>query len=500
MNLRIKSTVAAALLAAGSAFAAPAMQTCSPMEVLHDSVQGLSYNLSCTVGDWDLKYRGAVPAGMSSVLVNYKLTAQSKDGSNFTLQRQARLPSPTLLGQTLLREAVLLDDGQLALRDCPEISCSKYRPLGDSSKLTKATVTVTPELAQLREAHAMLTASLASTQAQLASRVEQVSNLESDIQRLTTALADSSKAQGEADRAHIAQLEQERASHAQAVIDQSAKHLSEMDQLHFTLVERFKKANTEAGDAGAASTQPAASSTGVSAAEQQLQKELAAAVADRDKAEEAIQILTKEAVQLVVELETLGSAYQTLKTESLKLVDELTRVSTELGTVQAELDSTRLALSMAEAKTQAATLARDLSMQAADVAHLDANAMNMNLQMLQKQLQVRDSTIAELKTELNGKVKVADELDKNTVAVSSDKNQNNVPNYVHASPVELAIATSGDLGVSHKTLPATSKAQSSQVIDSEALKLRKQLDELLPELYALRWKAEKEARQGAGKP
>lgn len=496
MNLRIKSTVAAALLAAGSAFAAPAMQTCSPMEVLHDSVQGLSYNLSCTVGDWDLKYRGAVPAGMSSVLVNYKLTARSKDGSNFTLQRQARLPSPTLLGQTLLREAVLLDDGQLALRDCPEISCSKYRPLGDSSKLAKATVTVTPELAQLREAHAMLTASLASTQAQLASRVEQVSNLESDIQRLTAALADSSKAQGETDRAHIAQLEQERAAHAQAVIDQSAKHLSEMDQLHFTLVERFKKAN----DAGATSTQPAASSTGGSATEQQLQKELAAVVADRDKAEEAIQILTKEAVQLVVELETLGSAYQTLKTESLKLVDELTRVSTELSTVQAELDSTRLALSMAEAKTQAATLARDLSMQAADVAHLDANAMNMNLQMLQKQLQVRDSTIAELKTELHGKVKVAGELDKNTVAVSSDKNQNNVPNNVHASPVERSTATSSDLDVSHKTLPATSKAQSSQVIDSEALKLRKQLDELLPELYALRWKAEKEARQGAGKP
>lgn len=149
--MNFKKTILAALLSAtaAGAFAAPALQTCSPLEVTHSGGAGLSYSLACVAGEWRLQYVGAVPAGDEPVNAPYRLAATGPDGASFTLTRTVRLPAPAKLGQMLMREAVLLDSGDLALRDCKELGCTQYRPISSANSLAKASVTLTPETQRL---------------------------------------------------------------------------------------------------------------------------------------------------------------------------------------------------------------------------------------------------------------------------------------------------------------------------------------------------------------
>ena len=145
-----KLIMAAALSTlAMSALADPTIQSCSPLEVNHHSDYGLSYTLLCGAGPWKLKYAGAVPAGGDGVTLQYELTVTGTAGRSVTLHRSVRLPSPAHLGQVLTREAVLLDSGAVALRDCADVGCTKYRPMVDAT-LAGAIVTISPEVQRLR--------------------------------------------------------------------------------------------------------------------------------------------------------------------------------------------------------------------------------------------------------------------------------------------------------------------------------------------------------------
>lgn len=151
--MKLKSTLLALALLGitGASNAAPSLQSCNPMEVLHNGTSGLSYKLDCEAGDWKLSYTGSVPAGNRAVLAQYSLSVQSPKGENFTNARQVRLAEPALLGQSLLREAVLLDNGDLALRACDQIGCTQYRPLGSAKAgLTEATITGSQEILKLK--------------------------------------------------------------------------------------------------------------------------------------------------------------------------------------------------------------------------------------------------------------------------------------------------------------------------------------------------------------
>ncbi|KVP17377.1 hypothetical protein [Burkholderia ubonensis] len=192
--MKLKTIALAMMLSAGGAYAAPALQTCSPMEVTHNGGAGLSYILACNAGDWSMTYTGSVPAGTDSVLARYRVQVSNKDGSNFTQSRSVRLPSPAMLGQALLREAVVLDNGDLALRDCPEFSCTLYRPLGSAEKLSKATITVTPEIKRLTDEAARLSAELTKRQAEIATQNGKVASLEKEVKELTAKLGGAEQA------------------------------------------------------------------------------------------------------------------------------------------------------------------------------------------------------------------------------------------------------------------------------------------------------------------
>jgi len=231
--MKLKTIALAMLLsAAGGAYASPAMQSCSPMEVVHDGVAGISYNLKCEAGSWALNYHGSVPAGTDSVMARYKLDVHNPDGSNFSLNRTVRLPSPAMLGQALLREAVLLDSGDVALRDCEDFSCTLYRPLGSTEKLSKATITVTPEMKRLSDDANRLSGELAHRQADLAAQTAKVAALEAQVRDLSAKLAGSDKSRTDA-QAALATAKEESKADLQGLVGSSAAQISGLtDQLN----------------------------------------------------------------------------------------------------------------------------------------------------------------------------------------------------------------------------------------------------------------------------
>lgn len=187
--MKLKTIALAVILAAnGAAYAVPTMQTCAPMEVTHNGNSGLSYSLQCDAGGWSLKYTGAVPAGTESVLARYRVQVSNPDGTSFAHSRSVRLPAPSLLGQALVREAVALDNGDLALRDCEEFSCTLYRPLGNAEKIAKSTITVTPEIKRLTAEATRLNAELAQRQSELNAQNARMATLQAEVSTLSAKL------------------------------------------------------------------------------------------------------------------------------------------------------------------------------------------------------------------------------------------------------------------------------------------------------------------------
>lgn len=143
--MKFKQTTLAVLLAlsAGAAMAGPVLQACNPMQITHSSTSGISYDLHCEAGQWGLHYAGSVPAGDDAVTAHYRLTISGPANEELVQNRSIRLTSPAALGQMLMREAVVLESGGLALRECKEVGCTQYRPLlGSIPKQVKSTVRV----------------------------------------------------------------------------------------------------------------------------------------------------------------------------------------------------------------------------------------------------------------------------------------------------------------------------------------------------------------------
>lgn len=455
MTLKLKSLFVAALLASGGAFAAPAMQSCSPMEILHSGTAGLSYSLECSVGDWRLKYVGSVPAGTDPVTVQYRVSANNVDGSSFSEVRKTRLLSPAHLGQALLREAVVLDDGALAMRDCNESECSLYRPLGSQSKMTKATITVTPQLQALMDEKEQLGNALAAKQAELADRNRKVTALESDVKALQNALA-----QAREDLKHTNAQSEAKLSALKTQFDADLAGLSAADKAEREKLEAQAKKTLQANESAVASL----STEGV-----RTQEALADAIKARDSAlaeKDALAQALSEKDALIrdmnQDMELLARLYKEAADGAFVLLDKYQVLEREKQTLEGNLNDMHNQLTLANTKVEAATLARDLAMQAAEVAHLDAGTLHTANQKLGQMLNEKDATIQRL-----------------TEAAKSGASQ---------APVVGASETSKPA----EPEPSKTDARAAQ---KKADKLQAQLLEVLPELYALRYKVEKAEKQ-----
>ena len=167
-----------------SAQAAPRLLSCEPMEILYNGTAGMSYEFRCAAPGWTLRYVGAIPSGKSETSVPYRLRVEGRNGVTFTHDRLVRVASPSALGQALAREAVYLDNGDLALRECPEIDCTLYRPVGEPGTQTSATALQTPEyielkgqFEELRQTFEINQGALASCQARLKEQGSQLKEL-----------------------------------------------------------------------------------------------------------------------------------------------------------------------------------------------------------------------------------------------------------------------------------------------------------------------------------
>ena len=350
--MKLKTIALAALLAAnGAAFAAPSLQTCTPMEVTHNGNSGLSYSLSCAAGGWSLKYTGSVPAGTDSVLARYRVLVNNPDGTSFTHNRSVRLPSPSLLGQALIREAVLLDNGGLALRDCEEFNCTLYRPVGAaaplaSDKVVKATITVTPEIKRLTDEASRLNAELVKRQGELAAQNQKVAALQREVSTLTSKLGGTELT----------------LSNAKAALE-SAKEQYTAD------IDGLLK-STKAESAGAAAAASAQSAAQIAKLNEQLaslggaldtsRKELADCAAAHGRAEEAKAKADAEVAARTQQVTELQAALKSADAELKRVLDGVDAKMADLSGKQnqtaaaqsAEVAALRLKLDAATAEVE----------------------------------------------------------------------------------------------------------------------------------------------------
>ncbi len=366
-------TIALAMLvsAAGGAYASPTMQSCSPMEVLHDGASGISYNLKCEAGSWALNYHGSVPAGSDSVLANYGLDNTNPGRNNFPQKRSVRLPSAAMLGPALLREAVVLDTGDLALRDCADFSCTLYRPMGSGVKLAKATITVTPEQKRLSDEASRLGDELKQRQADLSSQNARVAALEQQVRELSTKLDGSGKSLSDAKAALEAAKEQSSADINGLVASGKA------DTTKVEFAERFRSS-------AAISDLTVQLSTANSTLEK-VRKEFAECEAAHQAAEAAKAAADKE-------VEARGRQVTDLKAQ-------LTAVSAKLDAAVSSADAQAAALAKSQVqagKSQFATVA--LSRLKADAASGDVQALSAKVTELEGNLAAANAKLQDART------------------------------------------------------------------------------------------------------
>lgn len=361
MNLKATLISLALLGLASAASAAPSLQTCSPMEVVHNGTNGLSYTLACEAGGWKLNYSGSVPTGSSDVVAKYRLAVTGGRGEAFTHTRSVRLPTPNLLGQVLLREAVLLDNGDIALRECEPIGCTQYRPLGSKQAgLTEATITGSQEIVRLKaevlrlgELSEARLAELTQAKADLEARQGQVATLQADLVRLS----------GEIDQV-------------------KAKATTERQTLEALLTEA-RAQRTAALEAEKQAVQAAAAAAPAPAAPQKAEP---AAVA-------AVQVLPLDSrfSESMDQLKELTAKYQ-----SLKLTHEDTL---------AKLDRAQNEAAMAAARLEATALTQQLMAQNLAIAHAELDSTKHELATLKRERATADvSDALKAKDALMGRI------------------------------------------------------------------------------------------------
>lgn len=320
----------------GIATAAPVLQTCASMEVTHNSNIGLSYSLSCEAGDWHLKYTGSIPSGNEPVAAQYRLDVARPDGTSFTMNRTVNTPAPAHLGRMLVREAVLLDSGELALRDCKEFACTLYRPVGIKGSLAKSTITVTPEVKRLTDERAALAEALKQRTTQLKEQTTLVELQLQNVGALERQLADVQAQLKKATADYEATLAKAASAH-----DAEAKSLKEQAERD---VARLTKESKDA-QAAADSEWNAKLSSALNKADGEWGAKLAAMAAQRDSALESIKNLTAELAAAQDALKKQDAVHKDviggLEKVNAEISDELEKVRGQLDAANKAAESTK---------------------------------------------------------------------------------------------------------------------------------------------------------------
>lgn len=336
----MKSKIVALSLAlaglSGIATAAPVLQTCAAMEVTHNSNIGLSYSLSCAAGDWRLKYTGSIPSGNEPVAAQYRLDVARPDGTSFTMNRTVNTPAPAHLGRMLVREAVLLDSGELALRDCKEFACTLYRPVGFKGNLAKSTITVTPEVKRLTDERAELAEALKKRTEELKQQtllVElQLQNVGSLERQLADAQAQLKKATADYE-ATLSKAAMDRAAEVKAL-----KEKAEGD------VARIAS-EAQSGQAKADADWSAKLAAALNKADGDWGAKLAAMAQQRDSALESINTLTVQLTDAQAALKKQEAVHKEvvagLEKVNAELSDELAKVRSQLDTANKAAEATQ---------------------------------------------------------------------------------------------------------------------------------------------------------------
>lgn len=447
MKLRVLS-FAALLMVSGLASAAPQLQTCEPMEVTHSGGAGIGYSLSCEAGPWRLNYKGSVPAGSASVLAQYRVTVTHPDGTNLVQARTTRLAEPSQLGQSLLREAVLLDNGNLAMRDCQDIGCTLYRPLGGDAKLAKATITVTPEMARLLADRKQLTEQVDQQAAVIAGLQAREAALSSELQATQQNL-DSARTEHSAklltlreeqaadlsglESSYASKLAAQRAEDtagaagAQKTIDDLTAQVQALSADLAQTRDSLSKASaaTAAGqaeladahtarqdlqaqlvDAVARSEKQAGELATATAAGGERERALIQAQAEIEQAKGNISALTRALAEsdtaLVDMTEQRNAALVNIKTigeNTLEVLDRYDALKSDYDSSQTNLQAAQKDAADLYAKLEAAKLTQDLSTQAASVAHMEVDSLNLQVQGLTAELAKAIEVLAAAKKE-----------------------------------------------------------------------------------------------------
>lgn len=329
--MNLKTTALAVMLAAASiSHAAPTLQTCAPMSISHNGDAGLSYLLACDAGGWSLKYSGSVPAGTESVVARYKLQASKASGESFSHNRTVRLPAPNLLGQALVREAVSLDNGDLALRECQEFNCTLYRPLGGVEKMAKATVTMPPELKRVSDEAARLNTEIAKSRVDASEQATVVAGLRQEIQALTQKLAQAQELVSAASADKTAAIAAftaltEKLEVATSDLEAARKELSECAAEHKALKREHAahEARIASPEANTDLTEKTAKVTALEQAHARLNVDLLNEQESKKSAQVALAASQAQVQELAAALQTAQRTIDDMVTEQANQVDEL---------------------------------------------------------------------------------------------------------------------------------------------------------------------------------
>lgn len=443
--VKLSALAIAALCASGASFAAPTVQSCAAMEVLQSDAQGLSYSLECRAGAWKLVYEGAVPAGTEPVNAYYKMTASGPDNAKFTQNRMVRSVVPSRLGQALAREAVLLESGKLALRECKTADCTQYR-IWSNSALASAVVTVTPEQKRIQDERARLASDLSLAKTEAERRGSEVANLQqavkagkADQERIAAELEDTTaelkrvfedlkrtRADLEARNADIARLTAEHQASKGSVAKAStelAASAAELDRLNKALTkadEAVKAREAEVSRLKEAAAQAKASGS-------KAASDLEVANQELRRVTGQLASLQAEADKRGAEAESLRAAAQQGQAASSRIEGELAQASLEVRRLTGELEKARAEIEKKnesieglQKKAQKLKLAFDLAAaslypvvestvqevhdsNAGQLKALNA-ALKQSLQMLDAQRMAYDYAIADLIARQNGQV------------------------------------------------------------------------------------------------
>lgn len=354
------------------------------MELTHSGAKGLAYTLSCDAGAWHLKYTGSVPAGTGEVTGHYQVDISRADGLNLTERRAVALPSPSLLGQALLREAVLLDDGSLALRDCKGFECTVYRPLAGSAGMAQAAVTVTPEVKRLNQESTQLKASLSAAE-------QELERLRAELAKTISTSETALKSQADQAAADIAGLERAYDEKVAALTREAAEKAVAVQDLQ-------KTAQTQADELAA-----------MKSALTQMEAELQAA-------KNAVTGQDGQVTALKAELDQANERIKRAEDESFTLSTKLeaTVIARDMAKQTASMASSELE----SAKASLAMLGQEYQ-KAIDALRAAAGVANETQRALDAEVQARAAQAQELQDKIQALTQEA-ELAKANLAAERD--------------------------------------------------------------------------------